>query len=183
MESRPPAGDERLLVEAAQADPRKFADLYEHNFERVYAFVAKRVRDRAEAQDLTAEVFHQALAHLKRFEWRGVPFAAWLYRIAANATADYTVRRAREQDLPVPGAAPDPASMENEIQEAERSAKLFTLVRDLPEDQRRVVEMRFVEERSIREIAGHLGRSEGAIKQLQFRGLQQLREWMGEQHV
>src|SRR5437867_8402430 len=71
---------ERLLIEAAQRDPSRFAALYEDNFERVYAFVARRVRDRDEAEDLTSEVFHDALASIGRFEWRGVPFAAWLFR-------------------------------------------------------------------------------------------------------
>jgi len=60
--------DERLLIEAAQRDPARFAELYEINFERVYAYVVKRVQDRAESEDLTAEVFHQALANLNRFE-------------------------------------------------------------------------------------------------------------------
>ena len=80
--------DERQLIEAAQKDPRRFGELYERNFERVYAFVARRVRDRHEAEDVAAEVFHHALANLSKFEWRGVPFAVWLYRIAANAIAD-----------------------------------------------------------------------------------------------
>src|SRR6478735_9020851 len=79
---------ERLLIEAAQKDPKRFAELYESNFERVYSFIVRRVQDRHEAEDLTSEVFHHALANLSRFEWRGVPFAVWLYRIAANAIAD-----------------------------------------------------------------------------------------------
>ncbi len=66
--------DERALVEAAQSDPAKFDALYEMHFERVYAFIASRVRDRATAEDVTSEVFHKALANLARFEWRGVPF-------------------------------------------------------------------------------------------------------------
>jgi len=169
--------DERLLIEAARADPRRFAELYESNFERVYAFIVRRVRDRSEAQDLTSEVFHQALSNLKRFEWRGVPFVAWLYKIAGNAIADRVQRLAKEQNLPTP----DPPA-ETSIDETERLARLFRMVRDLPEDQRRVVEMRFVEGMSIREIAGELQRSEGAVKQLQFRGLQNLRERMGERH-
>ena len=65
--------DERLLIEAAQEDPARFAELYEMNFERVYAYVSRRIQDRAETEDLTSEVFHQALANLKRFEWRGNP--------------------------------------------------------------------------------------------------------------
>jgi RNA polymerase sigma-70 factor, ECF subfamily len=78
---------ERPLIEAAQKDPGRFAELYEANFERVYAFIVRRVHDRTEAEDLTAEVFQHALANLSRFEWRGVPFVVWLYRIAANTIA------------------------------------------------------------------------------------------------
>ncbi|TMA53517.1 MAG: hypothetical protein E6J76_04300 [Deltaproteobacteria bacterium] len=89
--------DERTLIEAAQRDPGRFAELYESNFDRVYAFVVRRVRDREEAEDVTSEVFHRALANLGQFEWRGVPFAAWLLRIAANAMADRALRAARER--------------------------------------------------------------------------------------
>src|ERR671922_120532 len=99
----PPLGDdERLLVEAAQADPRRFAALYERHFDRVYAFIARRAGGRAEAEDLTAEVFHQALANLDRFEWRGIPFVVWLLRIARNAVADRWQRAARERGTPSP---------------------------------------------------------------------------------
>src|SRR5467141_854635 len=94
---------ERLLIEAAQRDRTRFAELYEDNFERVYAFIARRVRDRDEAEDLTSEVFHQALANLARFEWRGVPFAAWLFRIAANLISDRWQRAGREQLADDPG--------------------------------------------------------------------------------
>src|SRR6266404_130651 len=101
------SADERVLVEAAQRDPAEFEALYELNFERVYAFVAGRVRDRATAEDVTSEVFHKALANLPRYEWRGIPFAAWLLRIAANAIADQFKRTAREFPSPddPPGAA------------------------------------------------------------------------------
>src|SRR6476659_4156793 len=86
---------ERLLIEAAQKNPARFAELYEENFDRVYAYISRRVRDRSEAEDLTSEVFHQALANLSRFEWRGVPFAAWLFRIAANAIIDRSKRASK----------------------------------------------------------------------------------------
>src|SRR5438128_8215244 len=94
--------DERLRIEAAQNDPGRFADLYEENFERIYAYVLRRISNRTEAQDITADVFQQALANLKRFEWRGAPFAAWLYRIAANAVADYFQRMSRQSSSPPP---------------------------------------------------------------------------------
>ena len=92
--------DERQAIEAAQKDPARFAELYERNFERVYAFIARRVRDRNEAEEVTSEVFHQALASLPQFQWRGVPFAAWLFRIASNSIVDRSKRAAREQQLP-----------------------------------------------------------------------------------
>jgi len=170
--------DERLLIEAAQRDPRRFAVLYEAHFERIYAYVARRVGDRAAAEDVTADVFHQALANLPRFEWRGAPFAAWLYKIAANAIADRGKRVARESARPAPEPVADPP--EPEIEDAERRAQLYRLVRELPEDQRRVLVARFAEQRSIREIAAELGRSEGAVKQLQFRALAALRAGMSE---
>ena len=171
---------ERHLIEAAQRDPACFAQLYENNFERVYAFIARRVHDRDQAQDLTADVFHRALKNLPRFEWRGAPFAAWLFRIAANALADRGKRVAqleaikqREIHEPDPSSDADPA-------EVEHRARLFKLVEKLPDDQRRVITMRFAQQKSIAEIAKDIGRSEGAIKQLQFRGLQSLRTMVGE---
>lgn len=169
--------DERLLIEAAQRDPSRFAELYEANVARVYAFIARRVGDRATAQDLTSDVFHQALANIGRFEWRGAPFAAWLFRIAANAVVDHAQRAVRERKLPQPD---DPEEVSSE--EIQHRARLFRLVDELPPDQRRVVTMRFAEQKSIREIAQDLGRSEGAVKQLQFRGLEHLRTRMGEKH-
>ncbi len=167
--------DERLLIEAAQRDPSRFAALYEANFERVYAFVVGRVHDRDVAQDITAEAFHQALANLPRFEWRGVPFSAWLIRIASNAIADRWQRTNREQALP-----PEELAEPGADGELERRTMLFKLVDTLPEDQRMVIVRRFVEQRSIRDIARELGRSEGAVKQLQFRALHSMRERLKE---
>jgi RNA polymerase sigma-70 factor (ECF subfamily) len=161
--------DERLLVEAAQRDPSRFADLYERNFYRVYAYVARRVGDRDCAEDLTAEIFSEALAGIGKFEWRGVPFGAWLLRIASRAIADHWKRSGRESGELSQQTDP-PAS-----DEMERNAMLFQLVDRLPEAQYRVIHMRFVEQKSIREIAAEMDRSEGAIKQLQFRAIENLR--------
>ena len=164
---------ERRLIEAAQQDPSRFAALYEIHFERVYAYVSRRVGNREAAEDVTSEVFHHALANLPRFEWRGAPFGAWLMRIAANAIADRWRRGSREQS---DALAIEPASSEPSPEEIEIRAQLFRLVQELPIEQRKVVQMRFAEEKSIREIAQALGRTEGAVKQLQFRGIQTLRE-------
>jgi RNA polymerase sigma-70 factor (ECF subfamily) len=164
---------ERRLIEAAQQDPSRFAALYEIHFERVYAYVSRRLANREAAEDVTSEVFHHALANLPRFEWRGAPFGAWLMRIAANSVADRWRRGSREQ---TDALANDPASAEPSPEEIEIRAQLFRLVQELPVEQRKVVQMRFAEEKSIREIAQALGRTEGAVKQLQFRGIQTLRE-------
>jgi len=115
--------NDRLLVEAAQRDPARFADLYEINFERVYAYVVRRVRDRAETEDLTAEVFHHALANLKRFEWRGIPFAAWLFRIAANLISDRWQRRSREQIADEPEQIEVVPASNAELEDVERKAR------------------------------------------------------------
>ncbi len=170
--------DERLLVEAAQKDPARFAELYENNFERVYAYVVRRVGDRADTEDLTSEVFYHALANLRRFEWRGIPFAAWLYRIAANLISDRWQRKAREQTIEEPEQIESAPASSVEFEEVERRATLFRLVDTLPTEQRRVVVMRFVEQKSIKEVAREIRKTEGAVKQLQFRALSSLRARM-----
>src|SRR5712671_2180386 len=160
--------ESRRLVEAAQRDPARFADLYEHYFELVYAYVARRLRNRAETEDLTAEVFRRALQSLPRFKWTGAPFAAWLFRIASNLIADQAKRAAREGEvsldaaqgsdrgssprvsngadtpsltvgLPPRGGSRSLQSQHAELEEAERRARLFKMVAALAEDQRRVV--------------------------------------------
>jgi RNA polymerase sigma-70 factor (ECF subfamily) len=166
--------DERLLIEAAQKDPSRFAELYESHVNRIYAYIVRRVRDRSAAEDLTSEVFQHALANLHKYEWRGVAFAAWLFRIAFNTIADRW-----QQDQRQIGEADPEDHATSGMEEIERRAMLFQLVDHLPADQRRVITERFVEQKSIREVAQELGRSEGAVKQLQWRALETLREQMG----
>ena len=167
--------DERLLIEAAQKDPARFAELYENNFERVYAYVVRRVGDRAETEDLTSEVFHHALANLRRFEWRGIPFAAWLFRIAGNLISDRWQRRSREPVADEPEQIESAPAKSVEFEEVERKATLFRLVDTLPTEQRRVVILRFVEQKSIKDVAREIHKTEGAVTQLQFRALSSLR--------
>lgn len=162
--------DERLLVEAARRDPSRFAELYEQHFERVYAYVARRAGNRQEAEDITAEVFHRAIEKIGDFEWRGAPFAAWLLRIASNAIADKWEKAARERGNPA-----KEKGEEFDFDGANEQARLFRLVKELPAEQRLVIEMRFAEEKSIKEIAAVIGKTEGAVKQLQFRAIRDLR--------
>jgi RNA polymerase sigma-70 factor, ECF subfamily len=166
--------DDRLLIEAAQADPARFVDVYERHVDRIYAFVIRRTGDRSAAEDITSQVFVQALRTIGRFEWRGVPVSAWLFRIAANALADHWRSRARDANEPPPDV-PGPG----ELEEIDRRLALHRHVERLPDLQQQVIRMRFGEEKSIREVAAALGRSEGAVKQLQLRALGNLRKSMG----
>jgi RNA polymerase sigma-70 factor (ECF subfamily) len=172
------AVDEQHQIAAAQRDPAEFAELYENNFARIYAFIARRVPSRQDAEDLTAEVFHEALRTLARFEWQGAPFAAWLLGIASHRLTERWRRS---------GLRPEVA--ENDWDETgvdartEENLILFQLVDELPPDQRLVICGRFVDQKSLKEIAQELRRSEGAIKQLQFRALQNLRSRMRSRYV
>lgn len=166
--------DDRLLIEAAQADPARFVEIYERYVDRVYAFVSRRTRNRAAAEDITSQVFEQALDAVGRFEWRGLPVSAWLFRIAANALADHwreQARNAQDARAEVPDS--------HELEDIDRRIALYQHVEQLPELQQRVIQMRFVEEKSIREVAAAVDRSEGAVKQLQRRALENLRKSMG----
>jgi RNA polymerase sigma-70 factor (ECF subfamily) len=125
-----------------------------------------------------------ALANLPRFKWTGAPFASWLFRIGSNLIADRAKRKAKtaatseEIELIPQDSRKDSQSG---LEDVERQAQLFRLVNGLPEDQRRVVALRFAEDKSIKEISNELGRSEGAVKQLQFRALQNLRAKLADE--
>ena len=163
-----------MLIEAAQADSARFVEIYERYVDRIYAFISRRTENRATAEDITSEVFEQALRTIARFEWRGVPVSAWLFRIASNALADHWRERARDAHVALPDV-PDP----RELEDIDRRIALHQQVEQLPDLQRQVIQMRFVEEKSIREVAAALDRSEGAVKQLQLRALENLRKSIG----
>lgn len=169
--------EERRRIEAAQRDPGQFAEIYEANFARVYAYVARRVPGRDEAEDVTAEVFQQARAGLGGFEWQGTPFIAWLLGIAAHLVAKRWKGAATKEEVPV-----EELELAANEGHAERQTLFAQLLERLPEDQRRVIEARFFGQRSIREIAEEMGRSEGAVKQLQFRALETLRDQIRNRH-
>lgn len=169
---------EQSQVEAAQRDPALFAELYERNFDRVYAYIARRVPTRQDAEDVTSEVFHEALRCLRRFEWRGVPFAGWLLGIADKRLANQWRRNGKRAEVGTD--AIEEAGFDDKIEQAALLAKLLV---ELPADQALVIRWRFIKQKSLREIADELGRSEGAVKQLQFRALQNLRTKLGKHHV
>lgn len=174
--------DEAALVAAAQRDPRAFGPLYELYVDRIYRYAYRRVGTHHEAEDITAQTFQQALQALPAYEWRGLPFGAWLFRIAGNiinrrgrtsgrevAVEDVTVFSGYEE------TDDDPA---DQVWRDEQAGELADLVRRLPPDQQRVLVLKFSHGMKNREIGDLMGRSEGAIKQLVHRALVSLRASM-----
>ena len=170
--------EERLLIEAAQRDREAFAPLYERYVDQIFAYAYNLTRDRERAEDVTAATFAKALEELPRFQWRGVPYSAWLYRVAGNIIARERRRPSWLELQPhlIEGDGVEPA----EVAEGnERDREIRAAVRELPADQQRAVLLRFGGGMRNREIAEILGRSEGAVKLLTFRALTNLRRRLG----
>lgn len=191
------------LVERAKTDPEAFGVLYERHAHAVFAFVLSKLRERAQAEDVTSQTFLQALRALPRYQERGVPIRSWLFRIAANLVTDLhrtpTVvqplqvwqqgqslvasARADAEGTGVEATAfdpPDPRA-EAEIAAWEGAEDFLRLIVDLTAEQRAVLQLRFAEGLSIAEVAQRMERSQGAVKMLLMRGLQQLRRRWGQE--
>lgn len=179
--------DEAALVEAAKRDPKEFGALYELYVDRIYRYAYRRVGTHHDAEDVTAQTFQQALAALPKYEWRGLPFGAWLFRIAANVIN----RRGRtgNREIPVEDVAvfsfnedmdDDPM---DQVTRDELAEELRELVRTLPDDQQRALVLKFSHGLKNREIGDLMGRSEGAVKQLVHRALVNLRARYQHQYV
>jgi RNA polymerase sigma-70 factor (ECF subfamily) len=179
--------DDIALVERAKADPEAFGALYERYARSVFAFAYSKVRDGSVAEDLTSQTFLQALRALPRYEQRGAPFRSWLFRIAANLIADrhrapvaeVPLRRhaSEGEDAAEPLDLEDPHA-EEDITSWERAEAFARLVEGLTPEQRTVVHLRFVDGLPIADIAAKMARSEGSIKMLLMRALQNLRRTM-----
>ncbi len=167
---------EQELVEAAKGDAEAFGKLYDLHFSRIYSYAYYRTRNHADAEEVTAQTFQQALEHIGRFQWRGVPFAAWLYRIASNLIAGRHRNRLPEGDLEEAAAlrARDPLPEEAAL-EAERARELRTAVATLPESQQQAIVLKFSQGLRNKEIGEVMGCSEGAVKQLLHRAMESLR--------
>lgn len=169
--------DAALVVAAKAGDATAFGELYERYRDAIYRFCLARTGTAHDAEDLTADVFVKALQSIDRYQDRGLPFAAFLYRIARNAAIDRS--RTLKQPVSVDGLLVEPASKQNVEAEAtlqvERSILLAALARLKPEH-RDVIVMRFIEGYAALEVAQFLGKTEGAIRTLQHRALERLRK-------
>jgi len=181
---------DRRLVEAAQADPARFEALYRKYLAQVYSFAYYELRDHHEAEDATERTFLAALTNLGRFEERARPadgdgastFRVWLFQIARNAIAERrrTRRRRPEASLDAAAAMAAPVDIEGDAATHDEAAAAWRAVDRLPGDRRRALVLRFVDEMSTAEIAGVLGRSEGAVRVLIHRALRSLARDLGD---
>jgi len=170
---------EQDLVERAQEDPLAFGVLYERYVDRIYNYVYHRVGNHHDAEDLTARTFYRALAHIKRYEDRGAPFSAWLFRIAHNLVANWHRDRVRRQSIPLDDADLVVAGhepLQDQAEARERSEALRRAMRRLSPERQQLLILKFSEGLSNAEIGEIMGRSEGAIKSLYHRTLLALQE-------
>lgn len=187
------SGREATLIAAAQANPDAFADLYHQYYPAIYRFAHRHTGDPVQAEDIAAETFLAALKALPHYEWRGVPFSAWLYRIAATVIAGQYRRMRGVAHVPLenprfplvepiaeePG--PDVHFEERESQQRERRL-LALAMRRLTVDQRRAIELRYSRPDLVplAEVAVRMSRSEGAVKLLLHRAVGALRRAMAD---
>jgi RNA polymerase sigma-70 factor (ECF subfamily) len=174
----------RALVDLAkEGDAEAFGQLYDHYVSGVFRFIYYRVGSQQLAEDLTSETFVRGLRAIQRFNWQGKDFGAWLTTIARNLVADhFKSSRARLEIVAetIPEGKATVASPEQEVLALISNEMLFEAVNSLPNEQRDCILMRFIQGMSIAQTAAALGRSEGAIKQLQLRAVRSLAKTMPE---
>jgi RNA polymerase sigma-70 factor (ECF subfamily) len=171
--------DDQALAQRARHDSEAFGVLYERHIGPIYRYVYYRVGNVEDSEDLTARVFTRALKHVRNYRDRGVPFSAWLYRIAHNVVANYHRDNSRHPSVPLDdmelhGAHHDDADAKIDVDR--QRDRLIRAIALLPEDRQQLVVLKFVQQLQNAEIGQIMNRSEGAIKSLYHRTLEQLRE-------
>ena len=177
IESYGAPSDEPSLVDRARHDPAAFGELYERYCDRIYRIAYARLKGRADAEDLTAEVFFRALRGIETYRSAGRPFGAWLYRIEVNALADRNRRRRPTVSLDAVADLPDyRRDVLEQVLQRERTSCIWTAVRGLPPQQCTAITLRFAADLPMRTIAQLMQKSPDAVKLLVSRGVRRLRE-------
>lgn len=170
---------EQELIETAKRDPEAFGLLYERYVDQIYQYIFYRTGNRQDAEDLTAKTFFRALAKIDGYSYKGVPFSAWLYRIAHNLVANWHRDRRNRHLIPLDELALKTTGRrapERLVEESERDHVLRQAISRLSGDRQQLLILKFAEEMSNAEIGKVIGRSEGAIKSLYHRTLVALRK-------
>ncbi len=173
------AEDEPALVERARTEPAAFGQLYERYVDRVYSYIYHRVGNAQEAEDLTARTFYRALDKLDTYEDRGLPFSAWLFRIAHNLTANWHRDHSQRSFLSLDrllSHGTDKDTPEEQVTQQEEKEALLAAIDRLPEERRNLLHYKFGTSLSNLEIGEMMNKSESAIKSLYFRTLAALRQ-------
>ncbi len=176
--------EDAQLVDWAKDDSEAFGELYERYVQKIYNYVYYRTGNHHDAEDLTSRVFFRALAHIQNYTDRGLPFSAWLYRIAHNLVANWHRDRGRQQVVPLDdyiagGLRTDAPEAVTESQEEKQ--RLLESIQELPEDRQQLLILKFVERLSNAEIGQIMNRTEGAIKSLYHRTLLSLRDVLDDE--
>ena len=179
--------EEIALIDAARTDPAAFGKLYSRYVEKIYNYIFYRTGSAKDAEDLTGKVFFKAMSNIKNYKHMGLPFSAWLYRIAHNLVANYHRDRSRKTEVSldhVPGEIlpqvelqPEPHVVRN--QEVEN---LLVFIHELADNRQELLILKFVDQLSNIEIGKIMRKSEGAIKSLYHRTLLELREKMNKEN-
>jgi len=178
--------EEEILVLASQGDRDAFGQLYIRYVERIFNYVYYRTGNTHDAEDLTARVFQRAMNHIHSYKDRGVPFSAWLYRIAHNLVANWHRDRSRKQEIPLDDLPVLPTKgdhPERNLVRSQEQESLLKHIRRLPSERQNLLILKFVENMSNAEIGKIMGRSEGAVKSLYHRTLLALRDQLGGQNI
>jgi RNA polymerase sigma-70 factor (ECF subfamily) len=171
---------DRLVTEAKRGDRDAFGRIFDAYAGPIHRFIASRVHRPSDAEDLTQLVFVKALEALPRYESRGIPFGGWLFRLARNAIIDQI--RTQKDHLPLLAAVTretDEAGPEQRAALSEDLDRVAEALKELTDDQREVIELRFFAGLSVLEAAMVMGRQEGTIRGLQFRAIASLRRTLG----
>lgn len=177
---------DRELIEHAKTDKDAFGEIYERYLTKIYNYIYYRTGNQQDAEDLTAKVFYRAMSHIQNYEDKGVPFQAWLYRIAHNLVANFHRDQSRRKIIPLDdyvaytlrSEAPDRQTEANEERE-----NLLTAIRRLPAERQQLLLLKFIEQKSNAEIGEIMQRTEGAVKSLYHRTLLALRDELHMQHL
>ena len=169
--------EESLVRRAQQRDQAALNQIYEENFDRIYRYVVLKIGERTEAEDIAQQVFINAIKSISAFKWKGVPFSAWLFRIAHNQVVDYLRKKTKRATVPLneslAGGDGDPEVLAERNLDIEQ---LASATKRLTKAQQEVISLRFSGELSVAEVARVMGKREGAVKALQHSAIVSLRK-------
>lgn len=166
---------ESRLVEQAKSDISAFEKLYEHYLPKLYRYAYYRMNSSYEAEDIVSQTFLLALENLSKYQERGYSFGSWLYRIASNVIVDYRRKNKTENKL-VENI--DLGVNDKRIENTSEKLAIISILHTLPDTQQQVLILRYIEDLSLHQVAEIMDKTEGAVKQLAFRGLKSMRERM-----